>query len=173
MTRRADLLKSRSINWGDFFSVVGAVFRCGRRGASSSASRLNGASSKSICGGNKRQSKMSLVFRQICNDFRFATFSTESAISDTSPIILVIYRTTRTAPPTPRTCRSRCSPEPFRAKDQRCPAVGVKARPVPLPAILELSTRAVRFGSIERILIWILAALIGPLPPVGWARPDV
>src|SRR5208283_5279460 len=41
--------------------------------------RLNGASSKSICGGNKRESKMSLVFRQICSDYRLATFSTESA----------------------------------------------------------------------------------------------
>jgi hypothetical protein len=37
--------------------------------------RLNGASSKSICGGNWRQSKMSLAFWQICNDFKLATFS--------------------------------------------------------------------------------------------------
>jgi AraC-like DNA-binding protein len=39
---------------------------------------LNGDSSKSICGGNLRQSKMSLAFWQICNDFGLATFSTES-----------------------------------------------------------------------------------------------
>jgi hypothetical protein len=41
--------------------------------------RLNEDRSESICGGNQRQSKMSSVFRQICNDSRFATFSTESA----------------------------------------------------------------------------------------------
>ena len=41
--------------------------------------KLNGASSKSICGGNQRQSRMSFVFWQICCDFRLATFSTESA----------------------------------------------------------------------------------------------
>jgi hypothetical protein len=40
--------------------------------------RLNGDRSESIFGGNKRQLKMSLVFRQICNDFRLAMFSTES-----------------------------------------------------------------------------------------------
>jgi hypothetical protein len=43
--------------------------------------RLNGDRSISICGGNQRQSKMPLVFLQICNDFRLATFSTESAMS--------------------------------------------------------------------------------------------
>jgi hypothetical protein len=42
--------------------------------------RLNGDRSESICGDNQRQSKMSLVFQQICNDFRLATFSTESTI---------------------------------------------------------------------------------------------
>jgi hypothetical protein len=41
--------------------------------------RLNVDHSKSICGGNQRQSKMSLAFWQICNDFILATFSTESA----------------------------------------------------------------------------------------------
>ena len=39
--------------------------------------RLNGASSKSICGGSWRQSKMSFVFRQICNHVRLSTFSWE------------------------------------------------------------------------------------------------
>ncbi len=45
----------------NFFSAVGAVFRF-RRGGLIIHLRLNGASSKSICGGNKRESKMSLVF---------------------------------------------------------------------------------------------------------------
>jgi hypothetical protein len=40
--------------------------------------RLNGNRSESICGVNQRRSKMSLVFRQIRNDFTLATFSTES-----------------------------------------------------------------------------------------------
>jgi hypothetical protein len=40
--------------------------------------RRNGDRSKSICGGNQRQSKMSLTFWQICQCSRLATFSTES-----------------------------------------------------------------------------------------------
>ena len=72
------LLKKSEYRRPDFFSAVGAVFRCGR-GGPHHPPQTNGASSKSICGGNYRQSKMSLVFWQICNDFRLATFSTESA----------------------------------------------------------------------------------------------
>ena len=50
--------------WPNFFSAVGAVFTCGRGGLIIYI-RLNGASSKSICGGSYRQSKMSFVFWQI------------------------------------------------------------------------------------------------------------
>src|SRR5271166_6527011 len=75
--------KVRVLTRPNFFSAVGAVFRFGRRGGLIIHLRLNGASSKSICGGNKRQSKMSLVFRQICSDYRLATFSTESAHKQT------------------------------------------------------------------------------------------
>jgi hypothetical protein len=43
--------------------------------------RLNGASSKSICGGSYRQSKMSFVFWEFSNGGRLSTFSTESTQS--------------------------------------------------------------------------------------------
>jgi hypothetical protein len=74
------LLKKSEYRLGQIFLTLWVRFSVSDAGGLIINLRLNGASSKSICGGNKRESKMSLVFWQICNDYRLATFSTESVI---------------------------------------------------------------------------------------------
>ena len=75
------LLKKFEYSFGPIFLAPWVRFSGSDAGGLIIHLKLNGASSKSICGGNKRQSKMSLVFRQICSDYRLATFSTKSALN--------------------------------------------------------------------------------------------
>ena len=77
----ADSVEKVGVSTQPNFFSAGARFSDADAGDLIIHLRLNGACSKSICGGNQRQSKMSFVFWQVCNDFRLATFSTESALS--------------------------------------------------------------------------------------------
>ena len=74
------LLKKSEYRLVPIFSAPWARFSDADAGGLVIRLRLNGASSKSICGGSYRQSKMSFVFWQFCNGGRLSTFSTESAL---------------------------------------------------------------------------------------------
>ena len=68
------LLKKSEYRLGPIFSAPWARFSDADAGGLVIRLRLNGASSKSICGGSYRQSKMSFVFWQFCNDVRLSDF---------------------------------------------------------------------------------------------------
>jgi hypothetical protein len=72
------LLKKSEYRVNQIFSALWVRFSDAAWGTSQSTSN---STETVLIGlrGNQRQSKMLLVFRQICNDFRLATFSTESA----------------------------------------------------------------------------------------------